>query len=59
LSQFTLSETPDGYLIEVQGDAGGSLAVQATPEQIDALIEALDDLLSGDESAVDEVDDAD
>lgn len=45
LSQFILSETPDGYLIEIEGDGGGSLAVEATPEQLDAIIDALADLL--------------
>lgn len=55
LSQFTLSETPDGYLIEIEGDGGGSIAVEATPEQLDAIIDALDDLLSEDEAAADEV----
>ena len=49
LSQFTLSETPDGYLIEIEGDGGAAMAVTATPEQIDAIIDALDDLLSEDE----------
>ncbi|MDY6924810.1 MAG: hypothetical protein SWI22_12745 [Pseudomonadota bacterium] len=56
LSQFILSETPDGYLLEIEGDGGGAMAVTATPEQIDAIIDALDDLLSGDEAAADEVD---
>ena len=57
LSQFTLSETPDGYLIEIEGDGGGSLALAATAEQIDAIIDALDDLLSEDDAAADEADD--
>lgn len=55
LSQFTLSETPDGYLIEIEGDGGGSIAVEASPEQLDAIIDALDDLLSEDEAAADEI----
>ena len=55
LSQFTLSETPDGYLLEIEGDGGAAMAVTATPEQIDAIIDALDDLLSEDEAAADEV----
>ena len=49
LKQFILSETPDGYLIEIEGDEGAAMAVTATPEQIDAIIDALDDLLSEDE----------
>ena len=57
LSQITLSETPAGYLLEIEGDGGASMAVTATPEQIDAIIDALDDLLSEDEAAADEVDD--
>ncbi len=52
LSQFTLSETPDGYLIEIEGDGGASIAVEASPDQLDAIIDALADLLD------DEVDDA-
>ena len=56
LSQFTLSETPDGYLIEIEGDGGASIAVEASPEQLDAIIDALDDLLSEDDAAADEVD---
>ena len=55
LKQFILSETPDGYLIEIEGDDGAAMAVTATPEQIDAIIDALDDLLSEDEAAADEV----
>lgn len=45
LTQFTLTETPDGYLIEIEGDGGGALAVQASPAQLDAIIDALADLL--------------
>ena len=32
LKQFILSETPDGYLIEIEGDEGAAMAVTATPE---------------------------
>ena len=35
----------DGYLIEIEGDGGGSIAVEASPEQLDAIIDALADLL--------------
>ncbi len=59
LTQFNLAETVDGYLLEIGGDGGGVLRVKATPEQIDAIIDALDALLSEDDAAVDEVDDAD
>lgn len=55
LSQFSLSETDEGYLIEIEGDGGGSLTVEATPEQLDAIIDALDALLSEDDAEADEV----
>lgn len=55
LSQFSLSETDDGYLIEIEGDGGGSLTVEATPEQLDAIIDALDALLSEADAEADEV----
>lgn len=59
LTQFNLAETDDGYLLEIGGDNGGLLRLAATPEQIDAIIDALDALLSEDDAAVDAVDDAD
>lgn len=59
LTQFNLAETDDGYLLEIGGDQGGLLRVAATPEQLDAIIDALDALLSEDDAAADEVDDAD
>ena len=55
LSQFSLSETDEVYLIEIEGDGGGSLTVEATPEQLDAIIDALDALLSEDDAEADEV----
>lgn len=55
LSQFSLSGTDEGYLIEIEGDGGGSLTVEATPEQLDAIIDALDALLSEDDAEADEV----
>jgi hypothetical protein len=57
LSQFSLSETEDGYLIAVEGDGGGALTLSATPEQLDAIIEALDALLSEDDALADALED--
>lgn len=53
LSQFNLAETDDGYLLEIGGDNGGFLTVEATAEQLDAIIEALDALISPEDDAVD------
>ena len=59
LTQFNLAETDEGYLLEIGGSNGELLRVQASPEQIDAIIEALDALLSDEDDAVDEAPDAD
>lgn len=59
LSQFTLSETPDGYLLEIEGDSGASIAVEASPAQLDAIIDALADLLGEEDEVTAEVDDDD
>jgi len=54
LTQFNLAETDDGYVLEIGGDAGGLLRVAASAEQLDAIIEALDALLSDEDDAVDD-----
>jgi hypothetical protein len=46
LEQFRLEETDAGYLITIQARGGEALAVEASPEQLDAIIDALDDLLT-------------
>lgn len=48
LSQFNLAETDDGYLLEIGGDGGSVLTLATTADQIEAIIEALDALLSAD-----------
>lgn len=50
LEQFRLEETEAGYLITIEARGGEALAVEATPEQLDAIIDALDDLLSDDDA---------
>lgn len=55
LSQFTLTEGPDGYLLEIEGDGGAAVSLNATAEQVDAIIDALDELLAEDDAAADEV----
>ena len=55
LTRFSISETPVGYLFDVEGDGGGNLIVQATANQVDALLDAPDDLLAAHEAAADEV----
>ena len=54
LSQFSLAETDDGYLLEIAGDGGSTLTLAASAEQIDAIVEALDALLSDEDDALDD-----
>ena len=54
LTQFNLAETDDGYLLEIGGSDGGLLRVAASPEQINAIIDALDALLSDEDDAVED-----
>lgn len=49
LTQFNLAETDDGYLLEIGGSAGSLLTVAASAEQIEAIIGALDALISTDD----------
>ena len=52
LTQFNLAESDDGYLLEIGGSDGSVLRVAASAGQIDAIIEALDALLSEDDDVV-------
>ena len=58
LSQFNLAETDDGYLLEIGGDGGSIVTLAASAEQLDAIFEALDALLSPDADAIDDDEDA-
>jgi hypothetical protein len=55
LDEFVLEETDDGYLLTVAAEGGQKVTVQVEPEQLDAIIEALDDLLTDEDEL--EVDD--
>lgn len=55
LTQFNLAETDDGYVLEIGGSDGAVLQVAATAEQIDAIIEALDALLSDEDDEVEDL----
>lgn len=63
LAKFTFSESEEGYVLHIEAEGGDKLDLEASPEQLDAIIDALDELLSGDEeeifAAEDEDDDED
>jgi hypothetical protein len=49
LGRFEFEETEDGYLLTVGAEGGESLALEVTPDQMDAIIDALNDVLGGDD----------
>jgi hypothetical protein len=48
LARFSITETEDGYRLQIEDDLGHTLELMADDEQLDMIIEALDDAL-GDE----------
>jgi hypothetical protein len=57
LSKFNITETGDAYAIHIEDDAGDVIEFQATPEQVDLIADALDELLYADDAL--EVEDED
>lgn len=56
LTRFSISDHEgDQFLLRLEDDSGETVEYLASPEQIDAVIEALDDLLSDFEEEVFEV----
>ncbi|WP_339931291.1 hypothetical protein [uncultured Brevundimonas sp.] len=49
LTQFSLSDSQDGYLLQLEAADGQAMTVSATPEQLDAVIDALVALLEDDD----------
>lgn len=50
LSRFSVESRGESYFLHIEDDAGESIEFEATPEQIDLIIDALDELLSEDDS---------
>lgn len=46
LEQFEIAELPEGFALTVEARGGASLEVEVTPEQVAAMVAALDQLLS-------------
>lgn len=54
LERFGFDETEEGYVLMVGAEGGESLTLAVTPDQMDAIIDALNDVLGGDEDFDDE-----
>jgi hypothetical protein len=49
LERFEFEETDEGYMLTVAAEDGGVLKLAVTPDQMDAIIDALNDVLGGDD----------
>jgi hypothetical protein len=49
LAKFAISVRADDFVLHLETDAGEALDFAAAPEQLDAIIDALDELLSENE----------
>lgn len=56
LERFEFEETVEGYLLTVAGAGGEPLSLEVTPDQMDAIIDALNDVLGGDDDFEDDDD---
>lgn len=54
LALFEFEETDEAYLLTVAAEGGEPLVLEVTPDQMDAIIDALNEVLGGDEDGDDE-----
>lgn len=54
LERFEFEETDEGYLLTVAAAGGESLALDVTPDQMDAIIDALNEVLGADDDLDDD-----
>lgn len=57
LAKFAISIREEDFVLHLEDDAGEKMDFAASPEQLDAVIDALDELLAEAEEDVFEVDD--
>jgi hypothetical protein len=56
LAKFSISVREEDFVLHLEDDTGEAMDFAASPEQLDAVIDALDELLSDDEEEIFEVD---
>jgi hypothetical protein len=59
LAKFSISIREEDFVLHLEDDAGDKVDFAASPEQLDAVIDALDELLAEAEEDVFEVEDDD
>lgn len=57
LAKFTITEAGDDYMLHIEDDAGETIEITATYDQLDVLVEAIDEHLDEDAEEMDEVED--
>lgn len=57
LTNFTITESGEDYLLHIEDDAGETIEFTATYDQLDLLVETIDAHLDEDAEEMDEVDD--
>ncbi|WP_334162995.1 hypothetical protein [Phenylobacterium sp.] len=57
LTRFAIDVRDEDFLLTLEDDSGGKHEFAASPEQLDAVIDALDELLSENEEELFEVED--
>ena len=57
LARFSISVREEDFVLHLEDGAGQTMEFAASPEQLDAVIDALDDLLSENEEDLFEVED--
>ena len=55
LANFTITESGDNYQLHIEDDAGETIELTATYDQLDLLVEAIDQHLDEDAKEMDEV----
>jgi hypothetical protein len=58
LAKFSISVREEDFVLHLEDDAGGAVDFVASPEQLDAVIDALDELLSEDDELFELEDDS-
>lgn len=58
LAKFSISVRETDFVLHLEDDAGEALDFAASPEQLDAVIDALDELLSDDDEMFEVEEDA-
>jgi hypothetical protein len=54
LERFSFEETDEGYLLTVGAESGEALQLAVSPDQMDAIIDALNDVLGADDDDLDD-----